>query len=232
MYKSVEMVLASNSSIWTGIQAFTNAHDNFIAKLVELRQLSFEQDSELLGVKDVKDRERIETAEKAWRIAGSLRSLAYDSKDTVLKARMKFAASELRYSNVSVTLELLERVRTAATDHAPELVERGILQADIDDYVDSCDRLTTAFGTTRNAILNRKEQTKQITDHIREIDDLLKNNLDQLVEVQKKAHPKFVARYHSARMVIDHPGKKNNPLDPGAATMPPLLPEGPGELDL
>ena len=211
MYNAVETVLTSNSAVWNGIAGFQNAYDSFQGKLAALAQASYEQGTGTLGIKSVKDKERATVAKMALRIAGGLRVLAADTGNLGLKARVDFSKSELSYSSMPDTMQLLERLKEAAVAHTAELANYSITQADIDEYVAAFEQLSEAFGSVRNAIVTRKTHTELIREHLKAIDGILKNRLDQLMEVFEKDHPGFAKQYRIARLIVDLPGKKNKP---------------------
>jgi len=126
-----------------------------------------------------------------------------------LLEQLHFTYSELLSSKSLDTLQLIHRVELAAIEHMNELGDYGISETMINDLVEQHDRLITAFGSTRDAIVQRGKNTKLIKGLIKEIDELLKMGLDQLVEVVKHTAPEFAIAYHQAREVVDQHGKKH-----------------------
>jgi len=89
------------------------------------------------------------------------------------------------------------------------IADFGIAQTQIDDLVQRVDQMQVTFGSTRNAIINRGKATGLIRERIAEIDDLLRRELDLLVEFIKNDHPDFALGYKLAREVVDIHGKKH-----------------------
>jgi len=216
MYKTVKTVIISNGIVWNGIPAFVTIVDRYDGKVILLDQLVFEQETGLIGVRKLKDKERIQTAELANSIASALRVYATDNNDTVLLEKMNFMPSEMSFKGSLATLQIIQRVELAALEHASELGDYGISETMINNLVEQHDHLITAFGSTRDAIVQRGKNTKLIKGLIKEIDELLKMGLDQLVEVVKHTAPEFAIAYYQAREVVDQHGKKHKPTNSDA----------------
>ncbi|MES2556099.1 MAG: hypothetical protein V4604_08110 [Bacteroidota bacterium] len=217
MYKAVESLCTANATAWNGVPAFAAAFGNFTAKVAVLDQLVLNQDVSIVGVKDVKDQERGETADLAHKVASALRVLGKNTANKSLLALLHFPDSDLHYRGSATTLKLMSRVKDAAVQHAAVLVDYGIAQWHIDDLVQRVDHLSLTFGTTRNAIVDRGKTTELITETIRDIDGLLKRELDLLVEVLKTDYHEFALSYQKAREIVDLHGKKHKPGDAPAA---------------
>lgn len=213
MYKAVESVCTVNEAVWNGVPAFAAAYGNFTAKVATLEQLELNQDVRSVGVKDVKDQEREAAADLAHTIASALRVLGKNAGNTSLLALLHFPDSDLYYRGSATTIKLMSRVKDAAVQHTASLADYGIAQAQIDELVMRVDQLSATFGSTRDAIVDRGKTTELITETIREIDALLKKELDLLVEVLKADHHDFALSYQKAREVVDLHGKKHKTGD-------------------
>ncbi len=210
MYKAVETFCASNEAVWDSIPTFVAVYVQFSDKVAVLDQLIETQDRSTLGVKDVKDQEREQTAGLAHKIASALRVLAKETANKSLLAHLHFRESALYQGSSASTIQCLNRVKDAAVQYAATLIaDFGIAQTQIDDLVQRVDQMQVTFGSTRNAIINRGKATGQIRERIAEIDDLLRRELDLLVEFIKNDHPDFALGYKLAREVVDIHGKKH-----------------------
>lgn len=219
MYKAVQSFCTSNETVWDSIPAFVAVYGQFNAKVAVLDQLIETQNRSTLGVKDVKDQEREQTAGLAHKIASALRVLAKETGNKSLLAHLHFRESDLYYGSSATTVQCLNRVKDAAVQYAATLIaDFGIAQTQIDDLVQRVDQMQVTFGSTRNAIINRGKATGLIRERIAEIDDLLRRELDLLVEFIKNDHPDFALGYKLAREVVDIHGKKHKP---GIDEVPP-----------
>jgi len=212
MYKAVQSFCITNETVWEGIPAFVAVFILLGAKIAELDLLIEAQIRSTLGVKDVKDNEREKTAALVHKIASVLRVMAKETANSSLLAHMDFRESDLYYSSSANTLQCMNQVKDAAVQYAVELIANfNISQAQIDDLVQQVDQMQLTFGYMRDAIVNRGKVLQLIKEKISEIDDLLKGELDLLVEFIKNDHHDFALGYKLARDVVNLHGKKHKP---------------------
>jgi len=209
MFRIVQSVCASNQSAWNGLQPFVTAHTSFNDKLVLLDQLIYEQGKATVGIRKVKDEERLETGKRANKIANALRVYATTTGNTVLSEQLKFSLSDLTQRSNTEAMQLIGRVVEAASANPDVLAGFVITQQDIDDLIQRHHYLVEAFGSVRGAIVNRTKNTSQIEGLIREITSLLKNTLDPMVELLHDDQPDFAKLYKNARNIVDYKGKKH-----------------------
>ena len=214
MYKAVQSFCTSNETVWNSIPAFVTVYGQFNAKVTLLDQLIEAQDRSTLGVKDVKDQEREQTAGLALKIANALRVFGKEIGNKSLLAHLHFRESELYQGASATTIQCLKRVKDAAVQYSTVLIaDFSISQSQLDDLVQRVDHIEAAFGSTRDAIVNRGKATELIRKTIAEIDDLLKRELDLLVEFIKDSAGDFAQGYKLARGVVDLHGKKHKTGD-------------------
>lgn len=209
MFRTVKTLCASYEAVWDTVPPFVTAYIHFTGKLTELEQLVTAQSNSLIGKRVIKDEEREATAQRAHQIASALRALAADTGDSALREQLHFSLSDLQYNGSEQVLQLIGRVRDAAMIYAAPLIDYQITQTMIDELNDHVNLLTAAFGSTRNAIVNRSLQTSLIKETIHEIDAILKTSMDQLVVVLKPNHHEFFLAYQKARELVETHGKKN-----------------------
>ena len=217
MYIAVNAVFASHGTAWSSIPACEIAHTLFEAKLGVLTQLLYEQNAATLGVKDEKDKERKATVKRAKKLILALRIYAADSDDMLLRGKVKFPLSDLVYRGTVRTMQLLSQINEMAITHGADIIPHGVTQQEIDEFTQMYLNMEAVFASTRNAIVNRGLSTDQIETQIREIDALLKDQLDKYAELLRDDYPEFAISYKIARGIVDLPGKKNKkngPEDP------------------
>ena len=73
-----------------------------------------------------------------------------------------------------------------------------------------------AVGSPRQALLSRKIATESIKKTIKEIDAILRGQIDNLVESLKWTSPEFHLFYINARHVMKHGNRHNGEGDEGA----------------
>ena len=202
----------SNAPLWTGVALFQTAFTSYSGKIQLLDQLILERSSIMTGVRKLKDKEREAIAQKAFAIASGLKVLAKVTGNTLLKEQMSISLSELRYDSSTDVLSHVGAITDAANLYATDLAEAGIPQNQIDELSQLRDQFAEILGSTREALIKRSKNTRLTKALMKEIDDILKDNLDPLVEVLRASHPGFAISYTEARSIVDYQGKKNPKL--------------------
>ena len=59
--------------------------------------------------------------------------------------------------------------------------------------------------TMKPRVGNRKTATANLTALFKETDDILKNQMDKLIELYRADHPDFVNTYFETRIIVDPP---------------------------
>lgn len=211
MYKTVRDTVIANGTIWGGIPAFVSQVDSLQNMILQLEELEQEQSLAIVGVRSAKDNLREMRNDTLLRFSGALTALAKDSGNVILKEQMKFKKSRLSLGSRQEYLSLVDRIVTAAQNHSGELADYGITPAELAQLPVIRQELETGIMSTRMATISRKEYTLNIALLVKEIDDLLKNGLDQLVKMLKGTHSGFYSTYNSARLVIDYGHHNSNP---------------------
>ena len=203
MYKAVKTVIASHNVAPPSVVAFDNVFTDFSEKVNLLEQHAYNQSLALVGVSAVKEAKRELVAEKAYAVSSSLMAFAVLENNVALINQMKIGKWDLRRGGRTKVLQLLDLILLKATEHVNALADFGVDQQTVDELQTLRDELEVMLGAPRNAIIERKVLTQQIKLLTREIDMILKHQLDRLMIVLKEEHPDFFAAYKNARVIID-----------------------------
>lgn len=124
----------------------------------------------------------------------------------------KFGVEEL--ANRAATV--LEKANAMKT----ELAAFQITQANIDEFSQALQDFNQLKEKPRHVAASRVVETATLASLIRDASGILRNQIDRLVNLFRRSHPKFVASYRSARVIIDRPGSHASP-QPEPETAPP-----------
>lgn len=204
MYKTVRDTVIANGTIWGGIPAFVSQVDSLQYMILQMEELEQEQSLAMVGVRSAKDNLRATRNDILLRFSGALTALAKDSGNIILKEQMKFKKSILTVGSRQEYLSLVDRIVTAAQEHSGELTDYGITSEELAQLPAIRQELETSIMSTRMATISRKENTLNISTLEKNIDDLLKNGLDQMVKMLKGTHSGFYSVYNNARKIIDY----------------------------
>lgn len=215
MYETVLAVINNNQASWNGIPAFSSLVTEYSTKLQQLKDFSMEQGSVLLGVTSAKDELRDETIEKARVLVGALKAFALSTDDVQLAEQVNISKSRFAKLSQLAFKHQIDQLIALAEVHLTELEDFGIDQQKVDELQDLRDACEEAFGSPRQAIVDRKTITKSIEMRIRDLDKILRKGIDGLMIAFKESVPDFYFHYKSARIIVDVRGKGSAPTEEG-----------------
>lgn len=218
MYQAVQLVCDEHPDAWNTLPAFGQIYQLFASKVSTLKQQAYLHTQTTTGVREAKDAERAAVVKKAEVVANALRSLGGMISDTKLRAQLRFSHSNLMQCNAQRLMQYLDCIIEAATAHMAELPDYGVTQAKLDKLTLLRYQLEQTLLATRNAIVNRKSLSAELGLLTRELDQLLRVNLDPLILVLEPDYPEFFRLYQAARVVVDHKGKSGKPKPPQEPT--------------
>lgn len=208
MYKAVQTVIAENNSAWAGFPAFETAVQQLTDKITLLEQSGYNQAFATVGVSALRDAKREAAADRFQAIASSITAYAVVSNKPELIEQMKISKWDLLQGSAVRMLQRVDLIIAKATEHLGELAPYAIDQTVLDELITTRDELNTLLTSPRQAIVSRKTTTAQLTVLSRDINDMIKLRLDNLMEMIKFEHPEFFAAYQNARIIVDTRGRK------------------------
>ncbi len=213
MYQAVMRVIQSNNASWNGLVAFEDAVTRFSQKVTELENLTYKKSKALMGMKSKRDKKREEVAEQAQYVANALCAYASKIGDEKLKVDSHYSPTRLKYSPVSVFLQIVNGLINAANDHLADLEDYGVNQAKVDDLTLAHMEFIEIGNLPRQAVVSRKVMTRKIKETVSEIDGVLNDQLDKLIVLLTDQDPTFVMTYEGARTIIDRPATRKGSID-------------------
>lgn len=210
MYNAVISVVNGNSNLWSGLPAFTNVFGLLNQKVTALQQAAYGQSLALVGVSAVKNAKKEIISGKTMVIVSSIAAYAAVNKDVELFNKMKISKSQLETAAIAELKQKIDLVLNKANELVNDLGDYGVNQGMIDELQTLRDELDTLLVSPRKAIVERKVLTRKTALLIKEIDLMLKLQLDKLMVVLKEANPDFFAAYVGARVIIDLKATNNN----------------------
>ncbi len=210
MYKSVKSIIAKNQAAWTGLAAFGSSFQTFTDRLQALEESGYQQNLAIVGVSAVKNAKRTLVVDRAYAISSGIVAYAVVNNDVETINHMKISRHELEKAGKTKLLVLVDRILIRANSIVGQLSDYGIDQTSIDELQTLRDELDVQLSAPRNAIIERKNQTIRIKTLVKEIDIVLKLQLDKLMEILKEDHPDFFTAYTNARIIVDHRNRSGN----------------------
>lgn len=214
-YAAVQ-VLDENKTIWDGVPAMVQAHDEFKANITATEQAVSKQIADITGHAKDKTAAEDNMIAKTLSVAGSVMAFATVNGDNGLAEAMNITPSELRRYRDSVVAQRCMGVHDAATLNAAALVSYGVAAGDIVDLKARIDKYLSLIAQPRNKITARKGATAEIGALIRDTMKLLNYRIDRLMQQFAFSHKEFHKQYFNARIIIDQHGQKDAPAEKAA----------------
>lgn len=208
MYRAVRQVIQKNNSSWSGFAAFENAVAKFVQQVTQLENLTYQKGKALIGAKSQRDQQRAITADVALVVANGLFAYASNIANEKLKAEVNYSPSVLKYMPSTRFLQTVEGLIAKATDLLEEITPYGVDQDKLDELQTAYLELVEIANLPRQAIVSRKVITENINDLLKEVDKVLKEQLDRLIVALKDDERDFVLTYEGARTINDSPATR------------------------
>jgi len=222
MYQMVLDILDEHQPIWESIPNFVLTFATYSTKFETLKIQAEKQRSYVVGVTAQRDEFRSQTAKMGLRVASAVTALGEDLKDLELIALMRISESQLTRRSQTDTLILLDRIVHYAQLHADELIDYGITEQIMADFIQCRDNLAVNILAPCKAINKRRDSSAMIEDLRRELDLILSNKLDKLILVLRPISESFYGQYTDARKVFNRvthgsteDDQQTNPEDEG-----------------
>ena len=94
-------------------------------------------------------------------------------------------------------------VLAQANARKTELATLQVTQANIDELSQALQDYNETKAAPRQATTARMVETESLSTLIREANDILRNEIDPLVNLFSRTHPQLVSNYQAARVNID-----------------------------
>jgi hypothetical protein len=217
MFKTVAAYLDGNTSVWNAIAPLQTAVADLKDKLSAIDNSAQKQDTPT-GAVDDKAAAREALEDVLFLTCEALGVLGHGSDDHDLIAFTSVSTSTLKRFGEEQLSNRATQVLASARARETELTTLNVTKANIDELEHALSEFNSAKARPRTATANRSAQTQSLPNLIRETSSLLRNQIDRMVSLLRRANPNFVAGYQSARVIVDraatHTTKKPVPAPP------------------
>ena len=203
MFKTVDGYLAQKSAVWSGMPPLVVAVDQFKDKLAAIDAAAQKQETPLQGATGDKNQARDALEDVLFLTCEALGVLAHTTSDNELKALTDVTPSSLDKLDDEELGNRATTVLARANAKKTELAALQVTQANIDELDEALQTFQAAKAKPRTAVVERSVQTKSLSSLIREGGNILRDQIDRLVNLFRRPHPEFVAGYRSARVIVD-----------------------------
>lgn len=203
MFKTVAGYLGENNSVWSAMGPFATAAGQLQGKIDAIDEAAQKQETPTTGAAADKAFARDSLEDALFLACEALGVMAATSNDNDLLALTAVSPSSLhRFTDEELTnraATVLEKTNTQKTS----LAALHVTQANIDELSQALQNFKAAKEKPRQTTAGRAAETSSLPSLIRDANDILRNQIDRLVNLFRRSNPKFVAGYKSARVIVD-----------------------------
>lgn len=224
MYLAVQAVTDSFEAAWIGLPAFANAFTQFKAELGGLDTVAALQEKATTGVTQDKQQAKEEAITRAIQVSSAVFAYASVTENSTLQALVNYSKTALAQSRDTLLIDKLQVIYEAANDNVADLANYGITAADITAFEASVNSYADQVQNPRVAIGDGAAATDRLVEMFDLLDDILKNQMDKLMEVLKATNDEFYVKYKKARIIVDLKGGGPANSDSDLTDPAPLTP--------
>jgi hypothetical protein len=162
------------------------------------------------GVAQDKGTLRTTLIQNAYDIASLVFALSNKLKNDTLKQQVDFSITDLERIKDDLLVPTCNNIKTAANNNLVAMADYGITAASLTAFQTNMDNYSGSVAKPRLAITAKTTNNKAVKATIKEINDILKNEMDKTIVAFRTANPNFVAAYFEARKIVD-PASKTKP---------------------
>nr|WP_319512540.1 hypothetical protein [uncultured Draconibacterium sp.] len=224
MFAASSMVLSNHSTLFASSEVLNQKLQTFGGILTQLEGYRQVQEQNTSGLTLSKENLRGDVENLSLRVSVALIAYATATGDANLKRMAKYTPSKLAKVSDVVLCDIAENMITMATPIVAALEIYFVTQAELDTLHQKTLDFKAAIPQNRVATSSRKASTATIDQLIRDANNILKNEIDPLVQPFQFINPDFYQQYKNARIIIDYtgrgPGASDETTVPGGVQQP------------
>ena len=203
MYKAVEAHCTANQKIIATSVAFLASFTFFGLKLAALLTNESSAQQQTKGVALDKGALKAILIQAAYDIASVVFAYANKVKNETLKQSVNFSITDLERLKDEFIVPVCTNIKAAATAHLAALADYSVTAENLTDLQTHMDNYSGATPNPRLAKTQKTTDNKNVKALMKEIDDILKNEMDKTVVIFRAANPNFVTKYTEVRKIVD-----------------------------
>lgn len=203
MYKAVEKILDENISIVNTIPALLQAVNKFKTALNDLSDKDNDYLNITKGSADKKKSNEVQLIDRLINISGALYVYARSVKNEELISISKLNKSSLTKIRDTELLQTAKAIYQKANENKTNLETYGVSSTDITDFNDKLKAYDDSLSSRESKSAQSKTARKALKKEFDNVDDILKEDIDNLVRLLNEKNPKFYEDYKSSRVIKD-----------------------------
>jgi hypothetical protein len=203
MFKAVNAYLNQNTIVWETMAPMVAAITQLGNKINAIDVAAQKQDMPTSGAVLDKASARDALEDILFLNNEALAVLGHTTNDGALIALSDVSRSALDKMTDEQLTNRATNILTEVNNQAAGLAAMNVTNASITEFTNALNSFNAAKVQPRTAVADRKAQTESLPSLIRDTSNLLRNQIDRLVNLFRRPHPDFVAGYRGARVIVD-----------------------------
>jgi hypothetical protein len=220
MFKAVWQVLTTFRPVWETNVGFTEVTADLDGLLGDIDEARGQAGTNNSGITEDKNIMRDDLTDAIMELSGPFATMATRAGNNELKARVVFTDSGLD----GLTEEELAKTGTSiaqlAVQHRDGLARYGVTPDEVASLMELATRYSAKIAEPREKTSLRVAAGDKLTVLFKETTQLLKDQLDGMVDKYRRTNPDFWNAYFNARKIVDYGIRHEDDEDNGEETKP------------
>ena len=218
MYKAVYSVMNENKTVVDTVPALSGAVTRFGGNIESINAKDIELNNSTSGKTGSKEKAENEMLDVLVPLANSLHAYANRANNEELKVKSKVTRSNLKSirDNELITKTLM--IRDLLNENLAALADYSITAVKLAELDDKLSTYQGSIGSKETSFATKSAARISLSQLFENTDNILKNEMDTLVENFKNGNKTFYDKYWSARTIKDlglgHGGDDTPPTPP------------------
>lgn len=205
MLRAVESHIDANPEIVGLVPAFKISFFLFKSQIVNLTGAMQKEDLVTKGITVGKSEAKKELCKVASDIAAPIFAYAETASNSQLKNEVNFSYSKLVQTKDDGLAPRVRNIHALAVANFANLESYGITNQMLDLFLSKIESYSLKVPNPKNAEAIKKTIRENIKVMMKDINGILKNQMDKSIVILKATHPDFVSTYLANRVIIDPP---------------------------
>ncbi len=211
MYRATQKHCTDNAAIIAAVPAFETALNVFNVKLSAIIAATQQEDLVTKGITVDKSEAKKTLCRLTTDIAAPIFAFASSTANNKLKQEVNFSYSDLLRTKDDLMAPRCQNIKDLGIANLAALAPYGLTTAGLIALQTEIDNYQVKVPTPRNSAAQKKTIRENMKTLFKEIDIVLKEQMDKTVVGFKATNPDFVSTYKANRIIID-PGKSKTTL--------------------
>jgi len=214
MYNAVQALLNQNAVVWEPVSAMVTTIKTFESLLAEIETCQQITQQNKKGITRQKAAQQKLVISHTYELESMLYALAVRTNNPVLKGKVKFTETDLLKSRDAQLVSICRTIADLATEYLADLSTYAVTERELIVLKEEIELFADNIPTGRISDLERKATNEKMKGLFREVDVLLKTQLDRLMVRYRNNQADFYTTYHSIRRIVHYGIRHVKPQEP------------------